>query len=184
MTKNQTAPADFADDLGPGYLNLVVRRVSQQIASAGDAYMRQTGVATAATSTVILAYVARHDNTAIADIAQALGYSHQAVAKAVESMEKSGLMQTAASKEDLRKKLVVLTRDGRRDAELVERVAQRAAIVFTEVFDEIGVDLFRALRAFEDAIDRRPLVGRLLESDKPMTVRRKAARGDETKQRG
>jgi hypothetical protein len=99
-------------------------------------------------------------------------------------MEKSGLMQTAASKEDLRKKLVVLTRDGRRDAELVERVAQRAAIVFTEVFDEIGVDLFRALRAFEDAIDRRPLVGRLLESDKPMTVRRKAARGDETKQRG
>jgi len=88
MTENQTAPADFADDLGPGYLNLVVRRVSQQIASAGDAYMRQTGVATAATSTAILAYVARHDNTAIADIAQALGYSHQAVrGRRLSSME-------------------------------------------------------------------------------------------------
>ncbi len=155
--------ADFADELGAGYLNLVVRRVSQRIAAAGDAYMRQTGISTRATSTAILAYVARHENTAIADIAQALGYSHQAVAKAVEAMEKAGLMQSSATKEDLRKKLIALTREGRRDAELVERVAQRAAIVFDEVFAEIGVDVFKALRSFEDALDRRPLVGRLLE---------------------
>jgi DNA-binding MarR family transcriptional regulator len=178
MSRIQPGATDFADELGPGYLNLVVRRVSQRIASAGDAYMRQTGVTTVATSTAILAYVARHDSTAIADIAQALGYSHQAVAKAVESMEKSGLMQTATSKEDLRKKLVVLTRDGRRDAELVERVAQRAAAVFDEVFEEIGVDVFKALRAFEVALDRRPLVGRLLENDEGKKPRRTRAKPD------
>jgi hypothetical protein len=93
-------------------------------------------------------------------------------------MEKSGLMQTATSKEDLRKKLVVLTRDGRRDAELVERVAQRAAAVFDEVFEEIGVDVFKALRAFEVALDRRPLVGRLLENDEGKKPRRTRAKPD------
>ena len=80
-------------------------------------------------------------------------------------MEKAGLMQSSASREDLRKKLVALTREGRQDAELVERIAQRAAIVFDEVFAEIGVDVFKALRSFEDALDRRPLVGRLLEHE-------------------
>lgn len=158
---------DFADELGPGYLNLVVRRVGQRLAAAGDAYMRQTGVATSATSTSVIAFVARNDRAAIASIAQALGYSHQAVAKAVETMERAGLMQSSGTTEDLRKRLLSLTRKGRQEAEMVEAVAARAATVFAEVFDEIGVDLFKALRAFESALDRRPLVGRLLEDDKP-----------------
>lgn len=154
---------DFADELGPGYINLVVRRLAQRIASAGDAYMRQTGVKAAATSTAMLAYIARHDHAAIAEVAQALGYSHQAVAKAVEAMEKGGLIQSSAAPDDLRKRLLSLTERGREEADTVDEVARRAAAVFADVFDEIGVDLFSALRAFEMALDRRPLLGRLLE---------------------
>ena len=165
MSRDGTPLVDFADELGSGYINLVVRRLGQRIAAAGDAYMRQTGVKTSATSTAILAYVARYDQAAIAEVAQALGYSHQAVAKAVEAMDKAGLMQTRASAEDLRKRLITLTDKGRQEAEMVEAVAARAAAVFAEVFDEIGVDVFKAMRAFETALDRRPLVGRLLEQD-------------------
>ena len=165
MKKLELPLVDFADELGAGYLNLVLRRVSQRIATEGDAYMRQTGVATSATSTAILAYVERNERTSIADIAQALGYSHQAVAQAVETLERGGLMQSSVAVEDLRKRLLSLTNVGRREFEKVEAVADRAAIVFAEVFDEIGVDLFKTLRAFEVALDRRPLVGRLLEHD-------------------
>lgn len=164
MSRDSMTGSDFADELGPGYINLVVRRLGQRIASAGDAYMRQTGVQTSATSTAMLAYVARHPDAAIADVAQALGYSHQAVAKAVESMEKAGLVQSRASAEDLRKRLLTLTDKGRLEAEQVEAVAARAAAVFGEVFEEIGVDVFKALRALEIALDRRPLVGRMLEA--------------------
>jgi DNA-binding MarR family transcriptional regulator len=163
MSNDRPPAMDFADELGPGYINLVVRRLGQRIAGAGDAYMRQTGLKTSATSTAILAYVARHDLTPIADVAQALGYSHQAVAKAAEAMGKSGLMQSRATAEDLRKRLLSLTDKGRQEAEMVDAVAMRAAAVFGEVFDEIGVDVFNALRALETALDRRPLVGRLLE---------------------
>jgi DNA-binding MarR family transcriptional regulator len=177
MSKAELSSKDFADELGPGYLNLVVRRVSQRIAAAGDAYMRQTGIATSATSTAVLAYVARHDRAAIASIAQALGYSHQAVAKAVEAMEQAGLMQSSGTAEDLRKRLLSLTRKGRQEAEMVDAVAARAAAVFGDVFDEIGVDVFKALRAFETALDRRPLVGRLLEQSKdPGAAKRRRKR--------
>lgn len=165
MSGERLAATDFADELGSGYINLVVRRLGQRIASAGDAYMRHTGATTSATSTAILAYIARHDQAAIADVAQALGYSHQAVAKAVEAMERGELMQSRATAEDLRKRLLSLTEQGRREADTVEAVAARAAAVFAEVFDEIGVDVFRALRAFESALDRRPLLGRLIEHE-------------------
>ena len=158
-----TLPMDFADELGAGYLNLVVRRLSQRISAAGDAYMRQTGLTISATSTAILGYVARHDQAAIVDVAHALGYSHQAVAKAVVAMEKLGLMQTSATADDLRKRLISLTPKGRREHEVIEAVAARAAAVFAEMFEEIGVDVFKALRDFETALDRRPLVGRMLE---------------------
>jgi DNA-binding MarR family transcriptional regulator len=126
--------------------------------------MRQTGVTAAATSTAILAFVARREEAPLADIAQALGYTHQAVAKAVDILEQDGLMESRASDKDLRKRLVSLTRKGKREAELVGEVAERAAQAFEEVFSEIGVDLFNALRAFETALDRRPLEGRLLEA--------------------
>ena len=165
MRKTSERQADFADELGAGYLNLVVRRLSQRIASAGDAYIRETGVTISATSTAILAYVARHDQAAIADVALALGYSHQAVAKAVEGMERDGLMDGRVSAEDLRKRLLSLTPKGRREAAVVDVVASRAAAVFADVFDEIGVDVFKALRAVETALDRRPLAGRLLDAD-------------------
>lgn len=164
--------ADFADELGPGYLNLVVRRVAQRIAASGDAYFRQTGATAAAGSTAVLTYVARHDGASIADIAAALGYTHQAVAKAVHTMEKADLVRTATSEADLRKRKVSLTPEGKREAVEMDAVADRAAQVFGEIFEEIGVDLFQALRAFEHATDRRPLLGRLLELDDAQRARR------------
>lgn len=154
---------DFADELGPGYLNLVVRRVAQRIAAGGDAYFRHKGVASAAASTAVLTYIARHEGASIADIASALGYTHQAVAKAVHAMEKAKLVRTVASADDLRKRRVSLTRDGKREAIELDALAEHAAKVFAEIFDEIGVDLFKALRDFEHATDRRPLLGRLIE---------------------
>lgn len=173
--------SDFADELGPGYLNLVVRRVSQRIAAAGDFYMRETGVSAAATSTAILAFVARREEAPLADIAQALGYTHQAVAKAMDLLEREGLVESRASNKDLRKRLVSLTRKGKHEAKLVDAVAERAAEVFDEVFAEIGVDIFSALRAFETALDRRPLEGRLLETQKPPRSAQPPARRKRTR---
>jgi len=163
MRAQRASAADFADQLGSGYINLVLRRLSQRIAADGDAYMRQTGVSISASSTSILAFVARNDNCAIADIASALGYSHQAVAKAIDGMERASLVRYAARTDDLRKRPLSLTRKGFKEAEQVEAVAENAAAVLKDVFEEIEVDIFSALRAFETALDRQPLLGRLLD---------------------
>lgn len=171
--KQRSPKTDFADALGVGYMNLVVRRVGQLIASTGDAYMRECGIAVPATSTAILSYIQLHEAAPLAEIAQSLGYTHQAVAKVVDAFEASGLVHIKVSDEDMRMRLVSLTRKGRREAELVNAAAARAARALTEVFDEIGVDVFQALRDFEKALARRPLAGRLREPEKAETTQKR-----------
>ncbi len=178
--KQRLPLTDFADELGAGYMNLVIRRIGQLIASAGDGYMRERGISVPATSTSVLTFIALREASPLAEIAQSIGYTHQAVAKVVDMFEAKGLVQIKASEEDLRMRLVSLTRKGRREAELVKAVAERAAVVFEEIFDEIGVDLFGALRDFEGALVRRPLAGRLLDigpSDGGPARREKRLRG-------
>ncbi|MBL8537922.1 MAG: hypothetical protein JNM59_11015 [Hyphomonadaceae bacterium] len=163
--KQRNPKTDFADELGVGYMNLVVRRVGQLIASTGDGYMRECGITVPATSTAILSYIQLHDAAPLAQIAYSLGYTHQAVAKVVDMFEANGLVHVKVSDEDMRMRLVSLTRKGQREADLVKAAAERAARALTEVFDEIGVDLFQALRDFERALERRPLAGRLREKE-------------------
>ena len=164
--------SDFADELGSGYLNLVVRRLGQRLATAGDEYMRQHGVTVSATSTAILNYVGRYDQTSIADIAGALGYTHQSVAKTIAVLEEAELTRSSVSNDDLRVRCVSLTRKGRQEVARIEIVADRAQAVFEEIFDEIGNDLFTSLRRFETALDQRPLLCRL-QGDEPFRTHRR-----------
>ena len=155
---------DFADVLGRGYMNLVVRRIAQKIADAGDAYLTQTGASLSARSTSALAVIARGEGVTVSEISRALGYSHQAVAKSVAAMERAGLVSSQACPQDNRKRILSLTAAGQAEADVVQQLAEAAEIALGEAFAEIGVDLFEAMRAFEHALDRRPLGGRLLDA--------------------
>lgn len=179
--KQRSSTTDFADELGVGYMNLVVRRVGQLIASTGDAYMSECGITVPATSTAVLSYIHLHEASPLAEIAQSLGYTHQAVAKIVDMFEANGFVQIRVSEEDMRMRLVSLTRKGRREAELVGAAAERAAQALTEVFDEIGVDVFQALRDFERALARRPLAGRLRETGPAGTAQTRRRKQPQTK---
>ncbi|MEZ5920079.1 MAG: MarR family transcriptional regulator [Parvularculaceae bacterium] len=152
---------DFAAELGPGYLNLPLRRLAQRLAAEGDIYLQRTGVNVSARATAILAYIARNEQTPIVHIAEALGYTHPAVAKAVEKLEQDGIVQSRSNKEDLRRRYVSLTRKGKQEMRKIDEVARHASAVFEDIFEEIGVDLFDAILEFERALDRRPLVGRM-----------------------
>lgn len=167
---------DFADELGSGYMNLVVRRFGQRLSSEGDRYMRRCGLQVSARSTAILSYVSRYDGVSIAAIAQALGYSHQAVAKAIAHLAGMELVRSATSKGDLREREVTLTRQGLKELDKIEAVAADFAVVVEELSEETGVDLFRALRDYEAALEKRSLLGRLIEQGETSRFRQRKAK--------
>lgn len=109
-----------------------------------------------------MAYLARRENVSAASIADALGYSHQAVAKAVDKLERAGLVVSGITKADLRVRGLSMTEAGRSEHARLEAVTDQIHSVFSSIFDESGVDLFRAIRQFEKALDRDSLFDRLI----------------------
>lgn len=156
---------DFADELGPAYLNLVMRRLGHRISSEGDQYFARHRLAIPARATSTMTYLARHDHASVATIAEALGYSHQAVTKAVDQLEGLDLVVSGTSAEDLRVRQVSLTETGHLQIEKLQRMIGQIDAVLEQIFDETGVDLFRALRQFEKALERRSLLDRFIEAE-------------------
>ncbi|MEM8694758.1 MAG: MarR family transcriptional regulator [Pseudomonadota bacterium] len=112
-----------------------------------------------------MTYLARHDHASVATIAEALGYSHQAVTKAVDQLEGLDLVVSGTSAEDLRVRQVSLTETGHLQIEKLQRMIGQIDAVLEQIFDETGVDLFRALRQFEKALERRSLLDRFIEAE-------------------
>ena len=156
---------DFADDLGPAYLNLVIRRLGQRISADGDAYFAGENLAIPARGTAIIAFLVCNDNMSVASIADALGYSHQAATKAVDKLEAAGLVKSEKTKADLRVRGISVTEKGRAEFVRLEAKINRIHTVFSNIFDESGVDLFRAIRQFEKALDRTSLLERLMAEE-------------------
>lgn len=152
---------DFADELGPAYTNLIIRRLGQRLAAAGEQHLGQSDMAIPARATAVTAYLWHHNSTSIASIADALGYSHQTVTKSVELLEKDGFAESSASEKDLRVRSISLTPEGRAQAKKMMALTDKFREAFESIFDETGVDLFRAIRRFEKALDERSFSDRL-----------------------
>lgn len=152
---------DFADELGPAYLNLVIRRLARRLAADGDRYFDLKNLAIPAGATAIMAFVVCRGNVSVASVADALGYSHQAVTKSIDKLELEGLVKSGPTKADLRVRGVSATEKGRAEFAKLEAVTDRIHSVFSTIFDESGIDLFRAVRQFEKALDTKSLLDRL-----------------------
>lgn len=156
---------DFADDLGPAYLNLVIRRLARRLAAEGDSYFGSKDLAIPAGATAIMAFLVRRDNVSLASIADALGYSHQAVTKTVDKLQHAGLVISGVTEVDLRVRGVSVTEKGCAEFAKLEAVTDHIRSVFSAIFDESGVDLFRAIRQFEKALDKTSLLDRLIAEE-------------------
>jgi DNA-binding MarR family transcriptional regulator len=156
---------DFADELGPAYLNLVIRRLARRLASDGDRYFDRADLTIPAGATAIMAFVVCRNDVSVASIADALGYSHQAVTKTVDKLERAGLVKSGVTEADLRVRGVSATEKGSAEFAKLEAITERIRSVFSTIFDESGVDLFRAIRQFEKALDKASLFDRLIAEE-------------------
>lgn len=156
---------DFADELGPAFLNLAIRRLSRRLSAEGDLYFARHDLKIPARATATIEYLARNDNVSIAAIADALGYSHQAVTQAVGQLEKAGLVVSGQAAEDMRVRRISMTEEGRAEVQRLDAMLERITRVFNEIFAETGSDLFEAVRQFEMALDRRSLVERFVDAE-------------------
>ena len=152
------------DVWGRGFFNLLLRRISERQAVDADVFLQQSGMKTPARSTAVLYYLAKHDGASVVDLVNGVGYTHQGISKIVTQLSKRNQITAKPHPQDQRKSSRHLTKLGKKEATLLEDVVRQAEMVVDQLFDEIGVDLHTALRAFEDRLIEKPLLERFNEA--------------------
>lgn len=140
-------------DYAPAFFALAATRVLDRIFAGGlvSARAQTLDVPARAMSALILL---EKGPMGVAEIASRIGVTHAAVIKNMRTMHDRGLVEHRQDPNDARRRPLHLTPDGRAAVARVEAYLRRAQSVYTEIFEEIGVDLHDAMLKMEAALDR------------------------------
>lgn len=105
--------------------------------------------------------LAQQDQLAITQLAEDVGQTHPAVSQVVREMQKQEIVETNKCTEDARINRVSLTAKGRKIADKVYQQSEDADEVVRELLQAAGVDLWTALQAVEDELERHSFFERM-----------------------
>lgn len=150
-------------ELAPGFLGLLLGQIVDRLVEEGSPSAREAGIAAPVRSFSLISLLARAE-LSVTEIAPRLGVTHAAVIKTVRALERLGLVERGQDPSDARRKPLRLSGAGREEAGRITRYMARASAVYLSMFEEIGVDLFAAARAFDAALDRENFGDRIAKT--------------------
>jgi len=103
----------------------------------------------------------QQDQLAITQLAEDVGQTHPAVSQVVREMQKQEIVEANKCAEDARINRVSLTAKGRKIAEQVYQQSEDTDEVVQELLQAAGVDLWTALQAVEDELERHSFFERM-----------------------
>jgi len=146
-------------EMAPGFMGLLLGQLVDRLVEAGNGPADAAGIRAPVRSFSMLILLAGGDQS-VTELAKRLGVTHAAVIKTARTLDGLGFLGRGDDPADARRKPLGLTADGRREAALVATYMTRVSEVYREMFDEIGVDLFAAVCAFEGALQREGFASR------------------------
>lgn len=171
--QNSGQAFSYAPDLRPGFVAHMANRLDALICAQTKEILEAAEVKTPVHSVSVMLHLLRQGPASIADIARSQERSHQLIVSRVAPLEKSGLVKMETDPEDERRKILSFTRAGAIDARKAERVSLKIAASFTDLHEELGVDLMAFLERAEQLLRQKPLAVRNAAPAK--RVRRKAS---------
>lgn len=150
-------------EMAPGFVGLLLGRIVDRLVDEGVPPAQEAGIAAPPRTFSMIMLLARSSQT-VTELAQRLGVTHAAIIKTERTLEKLGLVERGQDTGDARRKPLCLTAQGEAEAARIAEFMARVSRVYAGLFDEIGVDLFAAARAFDAALDREGLAARLVRT--------------------
>jgi DNA-binding MarR family transcriptional regulator len=93
----------------------------------------------------------------ITELAESLQLSHQLASQRVKWLVGEGFVSIERGAQDRRRRIVTLTADGTAEAEKLQGFLPVLAAAYADLFDEIGLDVNRAVLDATAALGDRPL---------------------------
>lgn len=152
---------DVFAELGELALASRLKRVSEELLKDADALYRDLGVEFQPRWFPTFYTLSHHAPLSTADLAQALGLTHPAIAQVVTQLKQAGFVKDYRDRRDDRRRMIKLTPKGRRLHRRLQPVWAQIRAAAQEVHAEAGVDLLPALERLETVLARRSVMDRV-----------------------
>ena len=108
----------------------------------------------------VLHFLNANDGASVTEIAAGLDIPHQLAAQRIRKLLAFALVEKSQDPHDARRTALNLTRKGREASEGLIACMEDTAVIYRELFAEIGCDLTAALGRAINAIEQRSLIER------------------------
>ena len=142
------------DDIS--FLGRLSESQSQPIQEQTRPRFGEAGIIVPVRSCSLLTALRTAGEASAADLARALGQSHQLVVQKCPALLRLGLITQHADPADARRKIFRLTDAGRDQLTRIDAYSVRISDVYRTLFEEVG-DVHGAILKALDALDARPL---------------------------
>lgn len=154
MPASTDLPTRELDDIS--FLGRLSEALSTRIEEQTRPLFDAAGITVPVRSCSLLTALGAAGEATAAELARALGQSHQLVMQKCPALLRLGLITQHADPADARCKIFRLTEAGRDQLQRIEAYSVRISGVYRSLFDEVG-DVHGAILRALDALEARPL---------------------------
>jgi DNA-binding MarR family transcriptional regulator len=165
------AHPDFIAECGVAFLAHRLRRASELLVEGTGAWLPDHGMNAPPRTLSSLLLLSLEGPMSITELAERLRISHPMMIKLVRGLEAEALVRTSRDPADARRRLVVLTEEGEREATMARKAIDVLARAYDAMFADMGVDLFAAVARLERACAETPIAERLARAAQETKVK-------------
>jgi DNA-binding MarR family transcriptional regulator len=133
-------------------------RLQDKISGDAQKVFKYEGLIIPVTDVSLMQYLNLYGEASIAEIANALGYSHQRVAIRIQSLEKLKLLERKIDPQDQRRKQVSMTPKAKQEMTIIEKIFNNTSTNIKAMFQEIESDLMEKLYEALCYLEQNPAV--------------------------
>lgn len=162
---------DFIVSAGLPFLAHRLRRASEQLVEATSVIQQHSGFTGPPRSASTLLLLKEEGPLGITEISNRLALSHPLIIRFVRVLLEEGYVTQQGDPADARRRLIGLTDKGRKHVAYLWEFNPVLSQALGRLFQDMGADLYSAVKKFELAIAERSLVDRLNDVRRPTKSR-------------
>lgn len=157
--------SSYIDKLDSGFLAHFSRRLAELIIEQASEITEAHGITAPITAISTIFFLTDTGSVTVAELAEALGVTHQMTTQRANTLEKLGLIYRKPNPQDKRAKTIHLTKLGMKEDKLLRSIMRDLNLIFDQLNEEVGCELMSKIRLAELALVEKSLVKRLKELD-------------------
>ena len=162
MEKSFVDGAEWQD----AFLGNQLARLVDLIADQGDALLREAGLSFPSRDASTILLISEKLAVSTADIARELQKPHQLATQRVEALMALGLIARRSDPNDARRKLLVLTARGKKEAVVLKATLKEATYALRDLHKEIELNLSAVVLRTINALSKKTLADRIEQKGK------------------